>query len=90
MVGNGNKRRRAGEQRKRGFPEHRRTLYWFRRDVMREGADLRRCTWSISNENRIGLVNGSAVSIHHVGNAARFCPVAFILRERRGNMVNRR
>jgi hypothetical protein len=38
MMGNGNKRRGAGKQRKRGFPEHRRTLYWFRRDVMREGA----------------------------------------------------
>ncbi|GCC49428.1 hypothetical protein chiPu_0033523, partial [Chiloscyllium punctatum] len=50
---------------------------------------MRRCTWSISNENRIGLVNGSAVSIHHVDNAARFCRVAFILRERRSVMVNR-
>ncbi|MHC2435573.1 hypothetical protein [Bradyrhizobium sp. USDA 4451] len=50
---------------------------------------LRRCTWSISNENRIGLVNVTAVSIHHPGKDARFCRTAFILRERRGGMVNR-
>jgi hypothetical protein len=57
---------------------------------MREAPNLRHCTWSISNENRIGLVNGAAVSIHHVGNAGRFSLTAFILRERRGDMVNRR
>ncbi|WP_426436811.1 hypothetical protein [Bradyrhizobium genosp. P] len=50
---------------------------------------LRRCTWSISNENRIGLVNRSGVSIHHVVDHARFCPVAFILDERATGMVNR-
>ncbi|MCC8959162.1 hypothetical protein H8B02_38895 [Bradyrhizobium sp. Pear77] len=55
-----------------------------------DGAHMHRCTWSISNENRIGLVNGSAVSIHHLDNAARFCRTAFILRERRSDMVNRR
>src|SRR6476620_6821385 len=35
-----------------------------------------------TNQNLIGLVNGSAVAIHHPGNRARICPVAFILRER--------
>jgi hypothetical protein len=40
-------------------------------------------------QNRIGLVNGIAVSIHHVVKCARFCPVAFIFGERRARMVNR-
>jgi hypothetical protein len=42
-----------------------------------------------TNQNLIGLVNRSAVSIHHFGNRARICPVAFILRERGPLMVNR-
>jgi hypothetical protein len=35
------------------------------------------------------LVNRNAVSIHHVANSARFCPVAFIFCECRTRMVNR-
>jgi hypothetical protein len=35
-------------------------------------------------ENRIGLVNSTAVSIHHVVNRARFRLVAFIFGERKG------
>jgi hypothetical protein len=35
------------------------------------------------------LVNGNGVSIHHFGNRALICPVAFILHERRPLMVNR-
>src|SRR6266481_9511817 len=42
-----------------------------------------------TNENLIGLVNRSGVSIHHVVKRARICPVAFILRERAPLMVNR-
>jgi hypothetical protein len=42
-----------------------------------------------TNQNLIGLVNGSGVSIHHFGDCARICPVAFILRERASLMVNR-
>jgi hypothetical protein len=42
-----------------------------------------------TNQNLIGLVNRSAVSIHHVSNRARIWPVAFILRERGQLMVNR-
>jgi hypothetical protein len=42
-----------------------------------------------TNENLIGLVNGIGVSIHHVGDAARFCPVAFIFGECASRMVNR-
>jgi hypothetical protein len=42
-----------------------------------------------TNQNLIGLVNGSAVSIHHFGDRRRICPVAFILRERGPPMVNR-
>src|SRR4029450_1981957 len=42
-----------------------------------------------TNQNLIGLVNRSAVSIHHFGNRARICPVAFILHEPRPLMVNR-
>jgi hypothetical protein len=40
------------------------------------------------DQNRIGLVNGIAVSIHHVVKCPRICPVAFILRERAADMVN--
>jgi len=40
-------------------------------------------------QNRIGLVNGIAVSIHHVVKFARFHRVAFILSEWKGRMVNR-
>jgi len=36
-----------------------------------------------TNQKLIGLVNRSAVSIHHFGNRALICPVAFILHERR-------
>ena len=43
----------------------------------------------ITNENLIGLVNGSGVSIHHLGNRAWICPVAFIFGECAGRMVNR-
>jgi hypothetical protein len=42
-----------------------------------------------TNQNLIGLVNRNAVSIHHFGDRARICPVAFILHERRPLMVNR-
>jgi hypothetical protein len=35
------------------------------------------------------LVNETGVSIHHVVNAARFFPVAFIFDERTAAMVNR-
>jgi hypothetical protein len=41
-------------------------------------------------QNRIGLVNENGVSIHHVGNRAWNCEVAFILSERGPRMVNRR
>jgi aspartate 1-decarboxylase len=41
------------------------------------------------NQNLIGLVNGIAVSIHHVANSARFCRVAFIFGEQASRMVNR-
>jgi hypothetical protein len=41
------------------------------------------------DQNRIGLVNGIDVSIHHADNSAWFCPVAFIFDERTGRMVNR-
>jgi hypothetical protein len=42
-----------------------------------------------TDENLIGLVNGNAVSIHHVANRTRNCRVAFILNERAPRMVNR-
>jgi hypothetical protein len=42
-----------------------------------------------TDQNLIGLVNASAVSIHHFGNRARIWLVAFILHERRTLMVNR-
>src|SRR5262245_18220694 len=42
-----------------------------------------------TNENLIGLVNGSGVSIHHAGNSARFCQLAFIFSECERSMVNR-
>ena len=48
----------------------------------------RRCTWSINNQNRIGLVNGIDVSIHHVAAGALIWRLAFILRERAKLMVN--
>jgi chemotaxis protein CheZ len=35
-----------------------------------------------TNQNLIGLVNGSAVLIHHPGSRPRICPVGFILHER--------
>jgi hypothetical protein len=41
-----------------------------------------------TNQNLIGLVNASTVSIHHPGNRALICPLAFILREREPPMVN--
>jgi hypothetical protein len=41
------------------------------------------------NQNLIGLVNGIGVSIHHVANRLRFCPVAFIFDEQADRMVNR-
>jgi hypothetical protein len=34
-------------------------------------------------QNRIGLVNGNGVWIHHVESRAGFCPAAFIFSERR-------
>jgi hypothetical protein len=52
-------------------------------------AELRRCTWSIKDQNRIGLVNRNGVSIHHVADRALICPVAFIFDERASGMVNR-
>jgi hypothetical protein len=36
------------------------------------------------------LVNENGFSIHHVASHALICPVAFILRECAGDMVNRR
>jgi hypothetical protein len=41
-------------------------------------------------QNRLGLVNGRAVSIHHAGHGARIWPSAFIFDERRRALVNRR
>jgi hypothetical protein len=41
-------------------------------------------------QNRLGLVNGWAVSIHHTGNRARIWPPAFIFDKRRRGLVNRR
>jgi hypothetical protein len=35
------------------------------------------------DQNRIGLVNGNRLSIHHVVSRAAFCPAAFIFGERR-------
>jgi hypothetical protein len=40
-------------------------------------------------ENLLGLVNETGVSIHHVGDRRRFCPVAFIFGEDEPRMVNR-
>jgi hypothetical protein len=42
------------------------------------------------NQNRIGLVNGSRVWIHHVGNRPRISELAFILLKYATHMVNRR
>jgi hypothetical protein len=39
-------------------------------------------------EKRLGLVNKTGVSIHHVAEPARFSLVAFILDERMARMVN--
>jgi hypothetical protein len=66
--------------------EHRRTRTvwsWERRK-------RRRCTTTAKIENRIGLVNGIGVSIHHVVNRPRFRAVAFIFDKREMRMVNRR
>ena len=41
------------------------------------------------NQNLLGLVNETGVSIHHVGNRPWFCPVAFIFDEDEARMVNR-
>ena len=41
-------------------------------------------------QKRIGLVNENGVSIHHIEDRPRNCPVAFIFDERCGPMVNRR
>jgi hypothetical protein len=43
----------------------------------------------IRREIAFGLVNGSAVSIHHDASRVRFFPVGFIFDERRARMVNR-
>jgi len=51
--------------------------------------ERRLCTWLAKGKNRIGLVNGIAVSIHHVAKPVRFCPVAFIFNEWEPRMVNR-
>jgi hypothetical protein len=51
--------------------------------------ERRLCTWLAKSKNRIGLVNGIGVSIHHVVKSARFCRVAFIFGERARRMVNR-
>jgi hypothetical protein len=40
-------------------------------------------------QNRIGLVNESAVSIHHLAKQARIFGLAFIFDEREARMVNR-
>jgi hypothetical protein len=39
-------------------------------------------------ENRIGLVNGIGFSIHQAVRSQAFLPIAFILGERAGVMVN--
>jgi hypothetical protein len=39
-------------------------------------------------QNRLGLVNGGAVAIHHPANAAWIWPLAFIFDERRIVLVN--
>ena len=41
------------------------------------------------SENRLGLVNRIAVSIHHIAKFAGFCRVAFIFSEWKGRVVNR-
>jgi hypothetical protein len=40
-------------------------------------------------QNRIGLVNENGILIHHVGDWAWNCAVAFILNECAAHMVNR-
>jgi hypothetical protein len=40
-------------------------------------------------QNRLGLVNGNRVSIHHAQKRTWIWPVAFILDERRRRMVKR-
>jgi hypothetical protein len=40
-------------------------------------------------QNRLGLVNGRAISIHHAGDRTRIWPPAFIFDERRWALVNR-
>jgi hypothetical protein len=55
--------------------------------VRRSGAFVRE---TAKSENRIGLVNRIAVSIHHVAKFVGFCRVAFIFNEWKGRMVNRR
>ncbi|MFL6825492.1 MAG: hypothetical protein ACJ8E2_03420 [Bradyrhizobium sp.] len=57
----------ARDERKRHSFEHRRTLYCFA--VARS---LRAPPQTTKNQNRIGLVNRNAFSIHHVANPARF------------------
>jgi hypothetical protein len=88
-VGSRNQQGRAGKQRERHFL-HRRTLYCF---VNRIGAaNNAAAPWHTINENQnlIGLVNRSGVSIHHFAKCALNSPTAFILHERRPHMVNRR
>jgi hypothetical protein len=43
---------------------------------------------AVKIENRIGLVNGIAVSIHQAIGSRAILPIAFILSERGGVMVN--
>jgi hypothetical protein len=80
---------RSRKERKAGLFEHRRTLYCFAIVV------LGNARWVLlhvinTNQNLIGLVNGLAVSIHHVARWTPFCPVAFIFDECAKGMVNPR
>jgi hypothetical protein len=80
------KKGRAGKERKMHSAGHRRTRTVF----VVEGRKRRRCTTTAKIENRIGLVNGIGVSIHHVVSCPRFRAAAFIFGERKRRMVNRK
>jgi hypothetical protein len=58
--------------------------------VRLEGASIEAPLHAINkNQNLLRLVNGIGVSIHHIRNWLRFCPVAFIFDEDANRMVNR-
>jgi hypothetical protein len=57
--------------------------------VLSSGALGCALVWLIKSQNRIGLVNENADSIHHVGNGVLIFRLAFIFDERARAMVNR-